>query len=97
MVKCTSKCQLMIRPYLADLFRRTVLPLDRFVLKIAAIEHRTKFHVARAGGEYLGLELGADVTADVKRYFIFSHWRPTFLRASIPENGLTGCSWSLCH
>jgi hypothetical protein len=35
------------------------------VVKIAAIEHRSRFFVQKAGGEYVGLELGADVSADL--------------------------------
>lgn len=60
-----SEVPLDLQPHLADLLRRTILPLDGFVLKIAAIEHRSRFHIPRSGGEYIGLELGADVSADL--------------------------------
>lgn len=54
-----------LQPFLADLFRRTVLPLKNVVVKIAAIEHRTTLFLPKDKGEYLGLELGADIAADV--------------------------------
>jgi hypothetical protein len=60
-----SELPIDLQPYLADLLRRTVLPLERFVVKIAAIEHRSRFYIQKADGEYLGLELGADISADV--------------------------------
>lgn len=60
-----SEVPVELQPYLADLFRRTVLPLNYFVLKIAAIEHRSRFYIPKSAGEYIGLELGADVSADV--------------------------------
>ena len=34
-------------------------------VKIAAIEHRSQFNILRDRGEYTGLELGADVSADL--------------------------------
>ena len=60
-----SEIPLSLQPYLADLIRRTILPINNFVTKIAAIEHRSNFSVHRMGGEYLGMELGADISADL--------------------------------
>lgn len=60
-----SEIPLDLQPYLADLLRRTLLPLENVVIKIAAIEHRSSFFEGRDGGEYVGLELGADVSADL--------------------------------
>ena len=54
-----------LQPYLADLLRRTVLPQKNIVVKIAAIEHRSKFAIRNSPGDYIGLEIGADVTADI--------------------------------
>lgn len=53
-----------LQPYLADLLRRTILPQPRVIVKIGAIEHRSKFAERRPGGGILGIEIGADVTAD---------------------------------
>lgn len=60
-----SEIPLDLQPILADLLRRTVLPHPKMILKIAAIEHRSKFAVLLGQGSYLEVELGADVTADI--------------------------------
>lgn len=60
-----SEIPIDLQPYLADLLRRTVLPIGKVTLKIAAIEHRTNFSVSHRRGEYVGLELGADIVADL--------------------------------
>ena len=54
-----------LQPYLADLLRRSVLPQQNITLKIAAIEQRTHFQVSYSRGDYIGIELGADVAADI--------------------------------
>lgn len=53
-----------LQPYLADLLRRTVLPQQRVIVKIGAIEHRSRFAENLPQGGTLGIEIGADVTAD---------------------------------
>ncbi|RYG87814.1 MAG: hypothetical protein EON59_06305 [Alphaproteobacteria bacterium] len=60
-----SEVPVDLQPYLADLFRRVVLPVNEITVKIAAIEHRTDFAILKDRGEYIGLELGADVSADL--------------------------------
>lgn len=60
-----SEVPIDLQPYLADLFRRVVLPVNEITIKIAAIEHRTNFLINKTRGEYIGLELGADVSADL--------------------------------
>jgi hypothetical protein len=60
-----SEIPVDLQPYLADLVRRTILPQGNITIKIAAIEHRSRFSLARDAGEYVGLELGADVSADL--------------------------------
>jgi hypothetical protein len=45
--------------------RRTVLPISALTLKIAAIEHRSNFSILKGTGDYIGLELGADIAADL--------------------------------
>lgn len=54
-----------IQPYLADLLRKTVLPTGRVVIKIAAIEQRSRFVFKNNVGDYVGLELGADISVDL--------------------------------
>ncbi len=60
-----SEVPIDLQPFLADLLRRTVITQQAITLKIAAIEHRSQFAIARERGEYTGLELGADVSADL--------------------------------
>ena len=60
-----SEVPVDLQPYIADLFRRVVLPLNGITIKIAAIEHRSDFAIFKDRGEYIGLELGADVSADL--------------------------------
>lgn len=60
-----SEIPIDLQPYLADLLRRTVLPVNTITVKIAAIEHRSHFTVMRGRGEYIGVELGADMAADL--------------------------------
>ena len=54
-----------LQPYLADLLRRSILPISEVTVKIAAIEHRTNFIIHQDGGSYIGFEAGADVAADL--------------------------------
>ncbi|MGJ4961587.1 ATP-binding protein [Bradyrhizobium sp. HKCCYLRH3061] len=60
-----SEIPIDLQPYLADLIRRTILPQPRMIVKIAAIEHRSQFAELGSGGSYVGIEIGADVTADI--------------------------------
>jgi hypothetical protein len=60
-----SEVPIDLQPYLADLLRRTVLPIARITVKIAAIEHRSQFTIKLERGEYIGFELGSDVSADL--------------------------------
>ncbi len=60
-----SEIPIDLQPYLADLLRRTVLPIGKITIKIAAIDHRSNFSISQKRGEYVGLELGADVAADL--------------------------------
>jgi hypothetical protein len=60
-----SEVPIDLQPYLADLIRRTILPINSITVKIASIEHRSQFTILQGRGEYTGLELGADVSADL--------------------------------
>lgn len=59
-----SSLPLELQPYLADLLRRSAFPVTNLTVKIAAIEQRSCFRVATGHGNYIGLELGADIAAD---------------------------------
>jgi hypothetical protein len=60
-----SEIPVEVQPYLADLIHRTLLPINEITIKIAAIEHRSNFAILKERGEYVGLELGSDVSADL--------------------------------
>jgi hypothetical protein len=54
-----------LQPNLADFLRRALLPVAGITVKIAAIEQRANFRIPGTKGDYIGIELGADVSADV--------------------------------
>jgi hypothetical protein len=54
-----------LQPVLADLLRRCVFPITGLTVKIAAIEHRSSFKVDVPDGGYIGIEVGADASADL--------------------------------
>jgi len=59
-----SDVPLDLQPYLADLLRRCFFPIRGITVKLAAIEQRSRFRLL-ADGDYVGIEIGADATADV--------------------------------
>ena len=60
-----SVVPLELQPYLADLLRRAVFPASSISVKIGAIERRSRFQLPLDGGEYIGIELGGDASADI--------------------------------
>ena len=54
-----------LQPYLADLVRRSLFSVPSATVKIGAIEQRSQFRVSGMKGEYIGIELGADASADI--------------------------------
>lgn len=64
-----------IQPYLADLLRRSMLNVPNITVKIAAIEHRSTFKLDRDGEQYIGFELGADVSPAINLddYLVFDN------------------------
>lgn len=60
-----SEIPFELQPFLSDLLRRTLITVPNVTVKIAAIEHRSVFSIQRPNGEYIGLELGADIFADL--------------------------------
>jgi hypothetical protein len=53
-----------VQPLLGQFLVRCVLPLQKFTVKIAAIEQQTHFR-SQLNGSLIGIELGADVAANV--------------------------------
>jgi len=70
-----SSLPIDLQPYLADFLRRSMFSVTGVVFKIAAIEQRTRFRIIASGGDYTGIELGADATADLNLddYMVFEN------------------------
>jgi hypothetical protein len=60
-----STIPLELQPYLADFIRRALFPVRGLTVKIAAIEQRTSLRLNAPRGDYIGIETGADASADV--------------------------------
>jgi hypothetical protein len=54
-----------LQPYLADLLRRALFPVTGVVVKIAAIEQRSTFKLKGSFGDYIGIEVGGDVSTAI--------------------------------
>lgn len=62
-----------IQPYLGEFLIRCLLSLQQFTVKIAAIEQQSNFIITSEHGEKIGIEVGADVTAniDLDKFMVF--------------------------
>lgn len=60
-----SEIPLDLQPYLADLLRRTILPVHGVTVKIAAIEQRCHFRIPDPAVGHIGIEIGADAAASI--------------------------------
>jgi len=60
-----SSVPISLQPYLADLIRRTLYSVKGISVKIAAIEHRSTFMLHRDDVSYIGIEVGADASANL--------------------------------
>lgn len=67
-----SSVPLDVQPYLGEFLVRCVLPIQKFTVKIAAVEQQTNFR-SRGNGDAIGIELGADVAAniDLDEFMVF--------------------------
>ncbi|MDW6061019.1 hypothetical protein SAZ11_27145 [Streptomyces sp. FXJ1.4098] len=54
-----------IQPYMGEFLVRCLLPIQGLTVKIAAIEQQTNFRATLPSGQLIGLELGADIAANV--------------------------------
>jgi len=70
-----SSLPIELQPVLADFLRRALLAVPGVIVKVAAIEDRSHFRVALPDGDHMGLELGADITADIDLddFMVFSN------------------------
>lgn len=64
-----------LQPFLADLLRRCVFPVSNCTVQIAAIEQRSTFKLPSTSGDYVGIEVGADASADLNfdDFMVFEH------------------------
>lgn len=61
-----SEVPLDLQPFLADLLRRTLYPVNGITVKVAAIEQRCNFRLHdTSGNNYVGIEIGADASASL--------------------------------
>jgi hypothetical protein len=70
-----SHIPMHLQPLLADLLRHCVLPVPGVTVKIAAIDQRSAFQLHRDDRSYVGIELGADIAADIDldEFMVFSN------------------------
>lgn len=62
-----------LQPYLGEFLVRCVMPLQIFTVKIAAIEQQSNFRAEATSGQMIGIELGADASAnlDLDEFMVF--------------------------
>jgi hypothetical protein len=60
-----SSVPVVLQPYLGDFLRRSLFPVTGITVKIAAIEQRSAFQIRADQGAYVGIEVGADASADI--------------------------------
>jgi hypothetical protein len=67
-----SSIPIDVQPFLAEFIKRGILPSARVVIKIAALEYRSRF-AHKQGPLSVGFELGADIAAalDLDDYYVF--------------------------
>lgn len=69
-----AEIPLDLQPFLADLLRRSLFPLFGASVKIGAIEHRSHFKISKESSEYIGIEIGADVSSvNLDEYMVFDN------------------------
>lgn len=69
-----AEIPLELQPFLGDLLRRTIFPLYGVSVKIGAIDHRSNFRLTTGSSDYLGIEIGADVTSvNLDEYMVFDN------------------------
>lgn len=66
-----SELPLYFQPYFADLLKKCFFANANIVIKIAAMEYRSKFRLG-ATNDYFGFELGCDIfSIDLDSFFVF--------------------------
>ena len=62
-----------IQPYLAEFVKKSFIPIPEVTIKIGALEYRTNFTIPREKHNYIGLELGSDISTnlDIDEYYVY--------------------------
>lgn len=97
-----SAIPLDIQPYLAEFLKKSFIPIPEVVLKIGALEYRSNFTIPRDKHNYIGFELGSDISTnlDIDDYFVydrnpkeitktFSEILFKHLKSELPDNYLS--------
>ena len=62
-----------IQPFLAEFLKKSFIPIPEITIKIGALEYRTNFTIPREKHNYIGLELGSDISTnlDIDEYYVY--------------------------
>ncbi|GAK93288.1 hypothetical protein JCM19298_2007 [Nonlabens ulvanivorans] len=68
-----SALPLDIQPYLAEFFKKSFIASPKITLKIGALEYRSNFTIPREKHNYIGFELGSDISSnlDIDEYYVY--------------------------
>lgn len=68
-----SAIPLDIQPFLAEFFKKSFIPSPEVTLKIGALEYRSNFTIPRDKHNYIGFELGSDISTnlDIDEYYVY--------------------------
>lgn len=68
-----SSLPIEIQPFLAEFFKKSFMPIPEVVIKIGALEYRSNFTIPRDRHNYIGFELGSDISSnlDIDEYFVY--------------------------
>ncbi len=62
-----------IQPFLAEFFKKSFITIPEVTIKIGALEYRTNFTIPREKHNYIGFELGSDISTnlDIDEYYVY--------------------------
>jgi hypothetical protein len=62
-----------IQPFLAEFLKKSFIPIPEVTIKIGALEYRTNFTIPREKHNYIGFELGSDISTnlDIDEYYVY--------------------------
>ena len=68
-----STFPLQLQPYIAEFIKKSFLPLKKITVKISALEYRSNFTLSKEQHNYIGFELGSDISCnlDIDDYYVF--------------------------